>query len=228
MPRHKDIDRRRAILNEAKVLFATSGYDAVSMSMLAGKVGIPVGSLYTYFESKERLLGCIVEEGWGEFVAGMEAGMSKTLSEASRAHTQGERNLIRLAYLVKVALPALFKDVDLISILLLRAGKSSGLEGKFNYLSRIVQEIVESLGIETPGIQKSDNEFLRTGLAVMMLGSLEAMRLSRHAGLGIDANQVIAFLAATAETVLGCRLPDLGPALESRDFSAQAIVSPTA
>jgi AcrR family transcriptional regulator len=224
MSRHKDRDRRCAILAEAKLLFAKSGYDAISMSMLATNVGIPVGSLYTYFESKEKLLACIVEEGWGEFVAGMEAGMASTLAAEGNAATPRRKNLLRLAYLIKAAMPVLFEDVDLISILLLRAGKSSGLEGKFNYLSLMVTEIVESLGDEAEESKKSDNSAMRTGLAVMLLGSFEAMRLSRHAGIGVGADQVIAFLVATVETALGCRLPDLEQAQAKTGFSAQASV----
>jgi len=222
MARPKDSDRRSAIVAAAKALFAGSGFETVSMNQLAAAVGIPVGSLYTYFESKERLLACIVEEGWGEFVASMEAGMAESLSGLGRDAGSKERNLLRLSYLVKKALPTLFEDVDLISILLSRTGSLSGLRGKFEYLAQMIESIVASLESTTAGSQDSGLGMTRTGLAVMLLGSFEVMRLSKHSGLGVDAPQIIAFLAATVETALGCRLPDLDGAGGSRDFSAQA------
>lgn len=223
MSRPKDNDRRFAIVATAKALFARSGFDAVSMNLLAAKVGIPVGSLYTYFESKERLLACIVEEGWGEFISFMEMGMAESLADMDGGEDARARNLLRLSFLIYKALPTLFEDVDLISILLSRAGKSSGLEGKFEYLSGLVVSIVESLQVETEKSHKSDAAMMRTGLAVMLLGSFEVMRLSKHANIGIDAGRIISFLAATVESALGCRLPDLEPVKANKDFSEQAI-----
>ncbi len=222
MARPKDSDRRSAIVATAKSLFAGSGFETISMSLLATTVGIPVGSLYTYFESKERLLACIVEEGWGEFVALMEAGMAESLSGLGDTAGVRERNLLRLSYLIKKALPRLFEDVDLISILLSRTGTSSGLQGKFEYLAQMIESIVESLGVPPSGSPDPGLRMARTGLAVMLLGSFEVMRLSKHSGIGINASQIIAFLAATVETTLGCRLPGLDGVEASRDFSAQA------
>jgi len=69
MARPKDADKRQLILAEAKKMFAERGYERSSMGALAARIGIPVGSLYTYFPSTEALLGVSVEEGWSEFAS---------------------------------------------------------------------------------------------------------------------------------------------------------------
>lgn len=75
MARRKDAEKRRRILDEAKRVFAQAGFDRTSMGTVAERVGIPVGSLYTYFDSKETLLGAIIEEGWAEFATSLETGL---------------------------------------------------------------------------------------------------------------------------------------------------------
>lgn len=55
MVRVKDIKRHALILEKALPLFAKRGFHAVSVKDLAESCGISLGSLYTYFESKEQL-----------------------------------------------------------------------------------------------------------------------------------------------------------------------------
>lgn len=49
-------EKSRQIVSAALELFATHGYEATSINMIANKAGISKGLLYTYFESKESLL----------------------------------------------------------------------------------------------------------------------------------------------------------------------------
>jgi AcrR family transcriptional regulator len=44
----------------------------VSMNDIARKIGIPVGSIYTYFPSKQALIETIIEEGWNQFRTWLE------------------------------------------------------------------------------------------------------------------------------------------------------------
>jgi AcrR family transcriptional regulator len=55
MARIKDPQRRALIMENALSLFAKRGFHAVSVKDLAEHCGISLGSLYTYFESKEQL-----------------------------------------------------------------------------------------------------------------------------------------------------------------------------
>lgn len=56
MARHKDPRRRDTILEMALAQFAERGFHAVSVKELAEAAGISLGSLYTYFDTKEQLV----------------------------------------------------------------------------------------------------------------------------------------------------------------------------
>jgi AcrR family transcriptional regulator len=60
--------RRIQILEAALTLFATEGYGHSSISKLAAQAGISKGLMYHYFESKEALLGSLIEHGMTEFI----------------------------------------------------------------------------------------------------------------------------------------------------------------
>ncbi len=54
-------DTRQRIIEEALHLFASNGYDAVSVSQIAQAVGIKAPSLYKHFPSKRAIFDAIVE-----------------------------------------------------------------------------------------------------------------------------------------------------------------------
>ncbi len=54
-------DKREFILNTAAGEFAAQGYNAASINQVARKCGISIGSMYSYFDSKEALFMTIVE-----------------------------------------------------------------------------------------------------------------------------------------------------------------------
>jgi AcrR family transcriptional regulator len=62
------LTRRRQIMDAAMALFAREGYSHCSISMLAAHTGISKGLMYHYFESKEQLLGAIIENGLDEIL----------------------------------------------------------------------------------------------------------------------------------------------------------------
>ncbi|HWP69003.1 MAG TPA: hypothetical protein VN437_06825, partial [Rectinemataceae bacterium] len=162
-----------------------------------------------YFDSKESLLATIIEEGWGEFAAYLENGMAEEVRRSVAQNPSTDSNLVRLAYLVKAALPELFRDLDLIAILLAQAGRTSRLEEKLDYLATFVSSIVLDYQRAQGKGELQNVSVLKTGLAVMLLGSLELMRLIFHASIDIAAEDVIAFLVSTVEAALGCALPEL-------------------
>ena len=53
-------DTKEKILRTALLLFARDGYEAVSVSMIAGQLGITKGALYKHYENKRAILECIV------------------------------------------------------------------------------------------------------------------------------------------------------------------------
>ena len=54
-------NRKEEILIVALHLFARDGYEAVSVSQIAGALGITKGALYRHFKSKRYIFDCIVQ-----------------------------------------------------------------------------------------------------------------------------------------------------------------------
>jgi AcrR family transcriptional regulator len=57
-----DSAKRRQIIEGARAVFLTQGFDAASMSDIARKAGVSKGTLYVYFKSKDELFEAITEE----------------------------------------------------------------------------------------------------------------------------------------------------------------------
>jgi AcrR family transcriptional regulator len=55
-------DKRAQILKGAREVFLARGFDAASMGDIARAAGVSKGTIYVYFENKERLFATLVEE----------------------------------------------------------------------------------------------------------------------------------------------------------------------
>ena len=54
------MDTKEKILQVALALFARDGYEAVSVSMIAGELGMTKGALYKHYENKRAIFDSIV------------------------------------------------------------------------------------------------------------------------------------------------------------------------
>src|SRR4051794_6623317 len=57
-----EADKRRQILEGARAVFLSSGFDGASMGEIAKAAGVSKGTLYIYFDSKERLFEALTIE----------------------------------------------------------------------------------------------------------------------------------------------------------------------
>jgi AcrR family transcriptional regulator len=73
---------RREILDAARELFSELGYEAFSMRELARRLGCSHGNLYPYFENKEQLFDCLVEEVFAQ--------LYEELQRLSTRHVNGD------------------------------------------------------------------------------------------------------------------------------------------
>lgn len=71
-------DKRAAIIDTAKTLFASSGFHAATTDQIARQAGIAVGTIYNHFSNKEDILSAIFREArdqriqwWSELDAGL-------------------------------------------------------------------------------------------------------------------------------------------------------------
>jgi TetR/AcrR family transcriptional repressor of uid operon len=198
--RLKDETKRTLILQTAKALFAHRGFHNTSVADIAREAGLPVGSLYTYFSSKEKVVRVIVEEGWSDLSARLEQAMA-TAGEAER----------RLAVLIDDFLPALFDDVELINILLSEAIEHTHIEEKIERISSLIYEITREIGARQEPPRVLPDTMARAGLVVYFLGVLDAVRISRLANTSVTASEILAFVHQTVESTLGVRI---GPIVE--------------
>ena len=58
----EDSAKRRQILDGARAVFLSQGFDAASMGEIARAAGVSKGTLYVYFESKEDLFQAIAQQ----------------------------------------------------------------------------------------------------------------------------------------------------------------------
>jgi AcrR family transcriptional regulator len=192
MARERDEGKRQAILATAKRLFAANGFHGTSVSDIARETALPVGSLYTYFEGKDEVFRCVIDEGWEEFYG--------SLSGALGAEGRPED---KLALLVYRFLPSLFRDVDLIAIILAEADRGTGLEEKLERLASLVSGLIAQLAASRGLALDFGTKTAMAAITVYFLGSLDAVRVARNAGIKIGPQDVLAFIRMSIENSFG-------------------------
>lgn len=60
--RPKDLEKRKHILEAAKMLFLKLGYHGSSMNQIAKEAGVTKLTVYNHFQDKETLFSCAIEE----------------------------------------------------------------------------------------------------------------------------------------------------------------------
>ena len=90
--RPKDLGKRAAILDAAKRLFTTHGFDGVSMDQIATEAGVSKLTVYSHFGDKESLFGAAVRAKCEEqlpselfLVGGLEGDLREKLTTIARA-----------------------------------------------------------------------------------------------------------------------------------------------
>jgi AcrR family transcriptional regulator len=63
------VEVRRKILDAARDLFATEGYDKVTMRRIADAIEYSPTTIYNHFEDKDDLVDCLCQEDFGQLLA---------------------------------------------------------------------------------------------------------------------------------------------------------------
>lgn len=71
-------DRKQTVLNVAIAEFAANGYNATNINVIARKAGISIGSMYSYFESKEALFLTIIDSGYHLLESALQEAVEHT------------------------------------------------------------------------------------------------------------------------------------------------------
>ena len=157
--------RRRAVLQVAETYLLEVGYEAVSMSKLAKKIGLAKGTLYRYFQTREELFLTLYDQSlirWSQtFIDELSDSMtSKAYSQKlfSTASADGTflPLLIRLEHMIEhnVAIPRLIssKQVFINQVDVLAEVTSNSLR-----LSKAQAiEVVKTMGVLLIGATQGD------------------------------------------------------------------------
>ena len=195
MARMRDETKRRSILETSKMLFSQKGFFNTSVADIVRETGFPVGTIYTYFTNKEQIMRTIIEEGWQEWY--------RRLEQACAVQAGPEE---KIGVLIDQFVPELFKDLDLINILLSEAIDYTRVEAKLETLTDLVFSLVGPIARSKPALQYLSRESLQTALIVFFLGIMDAARLARSSSIGLKESQITGFMKMLVENVFGIKL----------------------
>ena len=195
MARAKDENKRLMILHSAKMLFSQRGFFNTSISDITKETGLPVGSIYTYFKSKEEIVRAIVNEGWED--------LRKRLMETTGSAKSAEN---KLKVIIETFIPEIFNDLDLINILLSEAITYTKIEEKVEELSTLILSLLRAISRDNKSLEGFDKNMMDAALVVYFLGMLAAVKLSRTSSIGLKVNDIIRFIKYTIEKGLQIKL----------------------
>ncbi len=154
LPKSSSRDR---ILNAAKVLFATQGYENTSTVAIARMAGTSESQLVKHFSNKEGLLEAIFDHAWYQ--------MNRAIRSLMAGYPSPD---LRLRALVEGILAALERDPEVKFLMLFegrrlrRAGQQVVLDHGFLEFVKIIDEILA---------QMSDQGRLQKGLSIEVVRS---------------------------------------------------------
>jgi AcrR family transcriptional regulator len=195
MARNRDENKRRAILQASKLLFAQKGFYGTAISDIVRETGMTVGTIYTYFSSKDEIVRAIVDEGWSELYSRLERDLGEVDSPEAK-----------LRLLIERFLPEVVAEVDLISILLSEAVTYTRLEEKVERLTDFVFSLTRSLSAGGRPLEAFNRQSLRTALVVIFLGIMSTARIARASSIGISNRDIVSFVKVLARESLSIDL----------------------
>lgn len=80
----QEIDTRQRILDTAEQIMSHKGYAAVGLNEVLSEAGVPKGSFYHWFGSKDAFGEALIENYFGHYLAGMDDIVARPDSGADR------------------------------------------------------------------------------------------------------------------------------------------------
>jgi len=181
--RERDEGKRKAILSEATRLFAEKGFHATSVADVVARLDMPVGSVYTYFKSKDDIIRSAIDEGWDDFYDALLAACAAAPGPVAK-----------LEVLVGSFLPDLLEKTDFVALILSEGLRFTDLRDKVERLAELIGSILRDLARERGvNLNLSPRQY-QTALSVFFLGMLDTVRLSKLAGLALTERDVLSFI----------------------------------
>jgi len=160
-------ESRRRILDAAAGLMAERGFAGTSISEVSRRSGLPASSIYWHFESKEGLLGAVMEEGaqrWFEELE-HEPGSGGPLGARTASALSRHPEFLRFMFLIALER----KHVDRTSLVSIRRVRKLALVR----LRESIGRVLESEG-------GGDDQKLADELALFALAVADGTFLQDH------------------------------------------------
>lgn len=107
----QSVDRRAALLDAARQVFAANGVEAARVSEIVARAGVAQGTFYLYFASKSALILALTDEVYADIRA-----------EVARALAAAEHVMEQVSAGVAAAFRAIERNQDIFAIVHPRAG----------------------------------------------------------------------------------------------------------
>lgn len=186
MARAKDEDKRTLILQTSKTLFAKKGFFNTSVSDIVKEANLPVGTIYTYFKNKEDIVKVIVEEGWNDLY-------TRLLEHLNSIREPAEK----LKMLLDRFFPALFEDLDLITILLGEAIDYTRIEEKLEVLTNVIFNLLRQVDRRGDLLGNFSRKEMKAALIIYFLGALHAVKLAKSTDIDLSMKDIMNYLKLT-------------------------------
>jgi AcrR family transcriptional regulator len=202
------VESRRKIVEAAAALMAERGFAGTSIAAVSRRSGLPSGSIYWHFESKEALLGEVVEEGarrWFDALPGSDrlpsdpAERATALMEAVVKSLEEHPEFLRLLLLIALER----REVDATSLAIIRRARELALER----IRKVLFVLLESFGGKLA-------ERLAGEFAPLVLCLADGAFVSQHIDPKADLRQVFSqlrrALAALAREIVASAASERG------------------
>ncbi len=162
--KHKE-EFRREILDSAREIFISDGYDGFSMRKLAGKIDYSPTTIYLYFKNKDDLLFAICEDFFSNFLAKLNHIRSVSQDPVETLHQA-------FLYLIEFG----FKNPNQYKVIFFSKSSVYGTHEEFiqresmarnTYL--VFREIIQDC-IKAGRLRERDDEVIASALAVASHG----------------------------------------------------------
>jgi len=159
------VESRRRIVEAAAALMAERGFAGTSIAAVSQRSGLPSGSIYWHFESKEALLGAVVEEGarrWFDSFPRLRERLADPVErnaaifESIEASLESQPEFLRLLLLIALER----REVDPTSLAAIRRVRDLALE----HIRKILVDLLAPLKLRNAA--RVADEYARLVLVV--------------------------------------------------------------
>jgi AcrR family transcriptional regulator len=186
------MSKKDEIIDATSELFAEKGYE-LSMSDIAARVGIKTPSLYSHFESKDEIIGIVLEREMTNLYRFFE----RTIEQRKEGSTELKLKKLFQSYFEYFDTPgrlAIWRRVPFIDNEQIKAKCTEIILQMDETLSKKVKNLIKE-GIESGEVRQSADEGTMMLYLVMIQGLLDTMLFQRYTSAQMESYTLSAWEA---------------------------------